>query len=114
METNKNITNEMLKGIQYLIKEEIKKAPLDKTVTGIIKEIKEDNLYDVSLGDNLYTNIPSVCNGLKNNNIVKIKIPQGQYSQMYIEGKYNSIFNIVVDENEPDYQNLNDYWFKVL
>ena len=114
METNKNITNEILKGIQYLIKEEIKKSPLDKTLTGIIKEVKENNLYDVSLGDNLYTNIPSICNGLKINNTVKIKIPQGQYSQMYIEGKYNSVLNIVIDNNEPENQNLNDYWFKVI
>ncbi len=87
--SNKDASNALLKGIQFLVKQELKNAPIDKTLTGIIKNVKEDNLYDVIIDGYLYTNIPSIFTGLTNNNTVKIKVPQGQYSQMYIEGKYN-------------------------
>lgn len=87
--SNKEASKAILKGIQNLIKEELKKAPVDQTLTGVVKEVKEDNLYDVYLGGILYTNVPSIFMGLEVNNTVKIKVPQGQYSQMYIEGKYN-------------------------
>lgn len=89
MENNKNVVDELLKGVQYLIKEEIKKSPIDKTITGVINKVKENNLYDVLIGKTIYNNVPSVFIGLKINDSVKIKIPQNQYSQMYIEGKYN-------------------------
>lgn len=89
MSDNKQATNSLLKGIQYLIKEEINKAPIDQTLTGVIKNVKEDNLYDVSIDGRLYNNIPSIFKGFTANNTVKIKVPQGQFSQMYISGKYN-------------------------
>lgn len=89
MSDNKKATNSLLKGMQYLIKEEINKAPIDQTLTGVIKNVKENNLYDVLIGGKLYSNIPSIFKGFSINDTVKIKVPQNQFSQMYISGKYN-------------------------
>lgn len=89
MSDNKQASNAILKGIRYLINKEIENISADKTFTGLIKEIKEDNLYDVLIQGKVYTNIPSLFTGLNINETVKIKVPQNQYSQMYIEGKYN-------------------------
>lgn len=89
MSDNKQASNAILKGIKHLINKEIENISADKTFTGLIKEIKEDNLYDVLIQGKVYTNIPSLFTGLKINETVKIKVPQNQYSQMYIEGKYN-------------------------
>lgn len=89
MSDNKQASNAILKGIRYLINKEIENVSADKTFTGLIKEIKEDNLYDVLIQGKVYTNIPSLFTGLNINETVKIKVPQNQYSQMYIEGKYN-------------------------
>ena len=89
MSDNKQASNAILKGIKHLIDKEIENLPIDKTFTGLIKEVKEDNLYNVLKQGKIYTNIPSIFDGLKIYDSVKVKIPQGQYSQMYIDGKYN-------------------------
>lgn len=89
MSDNKQASNAILKGIKHLINKEIENISADKTYTGIIQNIKEDNLYDVLINGNLYTNLPSIFTDLKIYDSVKVKIPQGQYSQMYIDGKYN-------------------------
>lgn len=86
---NQQVSNVLLKGISYTIENKIKKSPIDKTFTGLIKSINDDNTYNVLIQGKIYTNIPSLFNGLKVNETVKIKSPQNQYSQMYIEGKYN-------------------------
>lgn len=91
MSDNKQASNAILKGIKHLIDKEIENLPIDKTFTGLIKEVKEDNLYNVLIQGKIYTNIPSIFDGLNINETVKIKVPQNQYSQMYIEGKYNVI-----------------------
>lgn len=91
MSDNKQASNAILKGIKHLIDKEIENLPIDKTFTGLIKEVKEDNLYDALIQGKIYTNIPSLFTGLNINETVKIKVPQNQYSQMYIEGKYNVI-----------------------
>lgn len=94
MSDNKRASNAILKGIKHLINKEIENISADKTYTGIIQNIKEDNLYDVLINGNLYTNLPSIFTGLKIYDSVKVKIPQGQYSQMYIDGKYNTKVNV--------------------
>lgn len=86
---NERASQSLLKGIKYFIDKKINDYPIDKTFTGLIKNIKEDNLYDILIQGKIYTNIPSFFSGLEINDIVKINAPQGQYSQMYIEGKYN-------------------------
>lgn len=96
---NQQASKALLKGINYAIDNKLNKAPMDKTFTGLIKEVKEDNLYDVLIQGKVYTNIPSIFNGLKINETVKIKVPQNQYSQMYIEGTYNAInYNYILDK----------------
>lgn len=103
---NKQASESLLKGINYAIENKLNKAPMDKTFTGIIKNIKEDNTYDVLIQGKIYTNISSIFNGLKINETVKIKVPQNQYSQMYIEGKYNMFDyeNILNKIKELEYQ----------
>lgn len=91
---NKQASEALLKGINYAIENKLNKAPMDKTFTGVIKNIKEGNIYDVLIQGKIYTNIPSIFNGLNINETVKIKVPQNQYSQMYIEGKYNTKLTI--------------------
>lgn len=86
---NKQASEALLKGINYAIENKLNKAPMDKTFTGLVKNVKEDNTYDVLIQGKIYTNIPSIFKGLKINETVKVKVPQNQYSQMYIEGKYN-------------------------
>lgn len=88
---NQQASKALLKGINYAIDNKLNKAPMDKTFTGLIKNVKDNNIYDVLIQGKLYTNIPSMFKGLKVNETVKIKSPQNQYSQMYIEGKYNMI-----------------------
>lgn len=87
--SEKNASNAILKGVKYLISRELEKYPSDKTFTGLILNIKEDNLYDVLVQGKKYTNVPSMFKGIKVNDTVKIKSPQNQYSNMYIEGKLN-------------------------
>lgn len=99
-------TQALLQGMNYLIQEQISKAPIDKTFDAIISSVKEDNIYDVKVDNHIYTNIPSMFKGLSLNDTVKVKVPQGQYSQMYIEGKYNmEIANIVRDKDTFTYSN---------
>ena len=89
MSDNRQASNALLKGIEHIVKKELEKAPIDKTYTGIIKTVKENNLYDIIMQGQLYTNVPSIFKGLTVNSTVKVKIPQGQYSLMYIEGQFN-------------------------
>lgn len=100
MSDNKQATNSLLKGINYLIQEKINKAPIDQTLTGVIKNVKDNNLYDVLIGGNIYANVPSIFKGFTINSTVKVKIPQGQFSQMYIEGKYNMPLSTNIDIEE--------------
>lgn len=88
---NKKISDILLQGILYIVNKKIKEAPFDKTCSGVVVSIKNNNLYDISIQNKLYLNIPSLFYGFKVNDIVKVRIPQNQYSQMYIEGKYNMI-----------------------
>ena len=89
MSDNRQASNALLKGIEHIVKKELEKAPIDKTYTGIIKTVKENNLYDIIMQGQLYTNVPSIFKGLTVNSTVKVKIPQRQYSLMYIEGRFN-------------------------
>lgn len=92
--SNKQAVNNLLNGVNILLKKQLSIAPIDKTFTGIIKQVKEENKYDVLIDQKIYLDIPSVFYNFKPNDIVKVKIPQGQYSQMYIESKINlNIFN---------------------
>lgn len=87
--SEKQASNALLTGIEHIVKEEIKKAPIDKTYTAVVKTVKDENLYDVFMQGQLYPNVPSIFTNLKINDTIKVKIPQNQYSSMYIEGKFN-------------------------
>ena len=89
MSDNKQASNALLKGVEHIVKAELEKAPIDKTYTAVIKTVKPENLYDVFMQGQLYYDVPSIFKGLTVNSTVKVKIPQGQYSLMYIEGQFN-------------------------
>ena len=103
--SSKQASDALLKGIEHIVTTKIKKASVDKTFTGIIKQIKNDNLYDVEMQGQVYEDIPSIFSNLSQNSIVKIKIPQGQYSSMYIEGSFNMDF-LTNGTKENDYRTL--------
>lgn len=103
---NKKASESILDGVSYIINKSLKDAPIDKTVTGLIKKVSEDNLYDILLENKLYLNVPSFFKGLNVNDTVKVKIPQNQYSQMYIEGKYDMEFSFDDIEGTFNYNNL--------
>lgn len=103
---NKKASEAILKGINYIIENKINKAPMDKTFNGLIKTVRKDNLYDVLIQGKVYPNIPSMISGLEVNDIVKVKSPQNQYSQMYIEGKYNELNLKKIKDMENKIQEL--------
>lgn len=74
----------LLSGIQYLIEQNIASAPFDKVKNGKVLAINLDGTYRVSIEGKIY-NIPSlVRSGISVNSIVKILIPQNEYSNMFI------------------------------
>lgn len=87
MAENERASQTLLNGIYFFIDKLIKKAGYDKTCNAIIKNINNDKTYDILLNGKVYKNVDSVFHNFKNNDIVKVKIPQNQYSQMYIESK---------------------------
>ena len=89
MNENKKASEALLQGIKNIVQTEISKAPLDKTVTGIIKSINKDKTYNILIQGQQYDNIPSIFTNIAIDDVVKVKIPQNQYSLMYIEGKIN-------------------------
>lgn len=81
---NSEAMEALLSGIQYLIEQNIASAPFDKVKNGKVLAINLDGTYRVSIEGKIY-NIPSlVRSGISVNSIVKILIPQNEYSNMFI------------------------------
>lgn len=81
---NSEAMEALLSGIQYLIEQNIASAPFDKVKNGKVLAINLDGTYRVSIEGKIY-NIPSlVKSGISVNSIVKILIPQNEYSNMFI------------------------------
>lgn len=78
----------------YGMKQIVNNAPFDKTVDGIVTAINStEETYNVEINQTEYTNIPSFVS-LNIGDVVKVKIEQNNYTQMYIIGKYNQNENI--------------------
>lgn len=71
--------------IQTIVHKAINDAPFDKTRTGIVKAVNTNNTYKVLIDGVEYPNVP-IWHGLmaNTNDVVKIKFPSGNVSQMYI------------------------------
>ncbi len=99
---NKQSADALLKGIKFLVDNAVKNAPMDKTYSGLIKGKNIDNTYDVEIQGQIYTHVQSVFSDLKENDTVKVRIPQNQYSQMYIDGKPDIMTRIKNNLPKPD------------
>lgn len=71
--------------IQTIVYKAINDAPFDKTRTGIVKAVNTNNTYKVLIDGVEYPNVP-IWQGLmaKTNDVVRVKFPSGNVSQMYI------------------------------
>lgn len=82
--SNSEAMEALLNGIQYLVEQSVASAPFDKVKNGKVLAINLDGTYRVSIEGKIY-NIPSlVKSGISVNSIVKILIPQNEYSNMFI------------------------------
>lgn len=80
-----NVSNEILRSIQSIVKEEIKNAGFDRTRTGIIISEELGSKYTVKIDNETYRSVPIVANCYaKRGDVVKVCYPSGNSSQMYI------------------------------
>lgn len=84
MNKNDDLLNIIIESIDYIVKERLRTAPFDRTRTGRITQILDNNTYMVNI-DNVDYKVKSL-NSITYplNSIVKIVIPEGQYSNMFI------------------------------
>ena len=81
---NNEVIDALFTGVQYLIEQNIASAPFDKVKNGKVLAINLDGTYRVSIEGKTY-NIPSLVKaGISVNSIVKVLIPQNEYSNMFI------------------------------
>ena len=79
--------SELEKGILRYVDSSIENAPNTIVPTGIIVESTDDG-YTVRVGSIEYTNVPTLsATSHVANDTVKVCIPSGQYSNMFILGK---------------------------
>lgn len=88
MNKNKEALDELMNGIKYLIDNSKDNGTL--ILNGIIQSANADKTYNVKINGIIYENISSILIPLTVGNVVKVIVPQGQYSQMIIIGKINT------------------------
>ena len=84
-----NINDTLLQTIKTLVKQEINNAPFDKTRQAVVLTNNNDGTYKIRLDGNEYDNIPSYPSNviIAIGSVVKVIIPNNQYSQMFISAK---------------------------
>lgn len=94
-----NINDALLQTIKTLVKQEIDNAPFDKTRQAIVLANNNDGTYKIRLDGNEYNNIPSYPSNIiiAIGSVVKVIIPNNQYSQMFILDNSLSIYEIGED-----------------
>ena len=91
MNKSEKALNELKKGIQTYVSKMLENAPFDKTLVGLVKGVNSNGLYTVIINQQEYSNLTCLFNGLiQTNDFVKIRVPQNNYNNMYIEGKLNA------------------------
>lgn len=86
MTIKNNIQQSILKSIEMIAENAIKKARFDKTVIGIVIEVLGNNQYKVMYNNNQLILNCAVDISLSNGNTVYITFPQGNYNNAYISG----------------------------
>lgn len=84
MSNGKDAISSILEGVQYLIDESIKHAPYDRIKIGKIISKNDDGTYLVLVDGNEYSMLALGSGGLYVGNVVKVLIPQNEYSSMFI------------------------------
>ena len=81
---NKDAIDSIMQGVQYLIDESIKVAPFDRIKIGRILAKNDDGTYIVLVDGKEYSMLALGSGGLYVGNVVKVLIPQNEYSAMFI------------------------------
>lgn len=84
MDKDEKAYNQLLKGIELYVNECIKNSGFDKTFIGLIEEIKPNNQYDITINDITYSNIKTIGGTCKIGEVVKVLVPQNNFSNMFI------------------------------
>ena len=84
LDKNKRAIQEIQKGIINYTKKEISYAPYDKTKTGIISSIKDDNLYEIKIDNKTYDNVPTTGGICTINETVRVVVPQNNFNNIFI------------------------------
>lgn len=81
----KDITDELLDAIQYMIDKSIKNANFDRTRFGKITASYGNNLYDVEIAGKIYERVRALgSTNYEINKIVPIVVPVNEASNMFI------------------------------
>lgn len=125
------ISKQLLSTIKTVVDERIKSAGFNRTRTGKILSVGQNNTYSILIDGRQYNNIPCYGGGVFNiGDITKVYIPNNQNNQMYILNyqttietiNYNDLANIPSINSVPLKGNqsfedlgfsLQDYWDEI-
>lgn len=116
------MSNSFIESIKMMINTKIEKAGYDKTRTGQIVKVNNDNTYSVQIGGWTYPNVITV-NDMTYNlyDVVKVVIPCNQATQMYITssilsdnsmGKKVAYATTMAEEATQEVQNTNRTFYQ--
>ena len=76
--------------MSYAISQQINKAPYDRTFIALVTAVNsEDNTYTIAVDGHEYSGVPSTIRTYKNRTVI-VMCPQGQFSQLFIYGEFNT------------------------
>ena len=82
-----SIKQDLLEGIEFIVKNYIENAPFDKTRVGIIQGVSSNNAYTVKIDNRIFNNVPYLGNGtLGLNTTVRVVVPENQMNNIVILG----------------------------
>lgn len=116
------MSNSFIESIKTMINTKIEKAGYDKTRTGQIVKVNNDNTYSVQIGGWTYPNVITV-NDMTYNlyDVVKVVMPCNQATQMYITssilsdssmGKKVAYATTMAEEASQELQNTNKTFYQ--
>lgn len=116
------MSNSFIESIKTMINTKIEKAGYDKTRTGQIVKVNNDNTYSVQIGGWTYPNVITV-NDMTYNlyDVVKVVMPCNQATQMYITssilsdssmGKKVAYATTMAEEASQEMQNTNKTFYQ--
>lgn len=84
MDVNDRAMNEIIESIDFLIEQKLANASFDKTKIARVLKVNDDNTYDLMLDGIEMSKVKSKGGVCGVNEVVDVKIPQNNYSKMYI------------------------------